>query len=137
MKVKEGLQVCDHIHQVYYRVTNHIWMMKLMSNLVEVHVGYMVETSSWLVGTFMRYIVHDVGTSWWAIVDEYLIHDCYILGTWLQALFCSIVDTWFMDDVAYLYYQKHILILVMIMSCCVILGWCTSLRVVLVIDLGE
>ena len=30
------------------------------------------------------------------------MHDCYILGTWLEAFFSSIVDTWFMDDVAYL-----------------------------------
>ena len=29
-KVKEGLQECDHIHQVYYRDTNQIRMMKLM-----------------------------------------------------------------------------------------------------------
>ena len=30
VKVKEGLQECDHIHQVYYRATDQIWMMKLM-----------------------------------------------------------------------------------------------------------
>jgi hypothetical protein len=30
------------------------------------------------------------------------MHDWYILGTWLEALVSSIVDTWFMDDVAYL-----------------------------------
>ena len=29
-KVKEGLQECDHLHQVYYISTNHIWMMKFM-----------------------------------------------------------------------------------------------------------
>jgi hypothetical protein len=33
-----------------------------------------------------------------------LIHDWHIIGTWLEALVSSIVDTWFMDDVAYLYY---------------------------------
>ena len=26
----------------------------------------------------------------------------YILGTWLEVLVSSIVDTWFMDDVSYL-----------------------------------
>jgi hypothetical protein len=28
------------------------------------------------------------------------MHDWYILGTWLEALVSSIVDTWFMDDVS-------------------------------------
>ena len=46
----------------------------------------MVETSSWWVGTYMRCIVDDVGTYWWVIVDYYLKHDWYILGTWLDAL---------------------------------------------------
>ena len=32
--------------------------------------GYMVETSSWWVGTYMKCIVDDVGTYWWVIVDE-------------------------------------------------------------------
>jgi hypothetical protein len=45
-----------------------------------------------------------------------------MIGTWLEALVSSIVDTWFMDNVAYLYYYKHILILVIIMSCFVMLG---------------
>jgi hypothetical protein len=30
------------------------------------------------------------------------MHDWYILGTWLEELVSSIVDTWFMDYVAYL-----------------------------------
>jgi hypothetical protein len=30
LKLRKVCKVCDHIHQVYYRVTNHIWMMKLM-----------------------------------------------------------------------------------------------------------
>ena len=37
-------------------------------------------------------------------VDEKLIYDWYILGTWLETLVSIIDDTWFMDDVAYLYY---------------------------------
>jgi hypothetical protein len=28
----------------------------------------------------------------------------YMIGTWLDILVSSIVDTWFMDDVAYLYW---------------------------------
>jgi hypothetical protein len=32
------------------------------------------------------------------------MHDWYILDTWLEGLVSSIVDTWFMDDVAYLYW---------------------------------
>jgi hypothetical protein len=30
------------------------------------------------------------------------MHYWYILGTWLEELVSIIVDTWFMDDVAYL-----------------------------------
>jgi hypothetical protein len=37
-------------------------------------------------------------------VYEVLIHDWYILGTWLEELVTSIVETWFMDDVEYLYW---------------------------------
>jgi hypothetical protein len=37
-------------------------------------------------------------------LDEYLIHYWYMLDTCLEALVSSIVDTWFMDDVAYLYW---------------------------------
>ena len=58
--------------------------------LVEVHVQYMVDTSSWWVGTYMRCIVDDVGTYWWVIVDEYLTHYWYILGTWLVSIFYGI-----------------------------------------------
>ena len=64
--------------------------------LVEVQVGYMVETSNWRAGTYMRCIVDDVGTYWWFIVVEYLTHYWYILGTWLDALVygtcCCMVD---------------------------------------------
>ena len=60
--------------------------------LVEVHVEYMVETSNWLVVTYMKCIVDDVGTYWWVIVDEYLTYDWYILGTWLYALVMVQVD---------------------------------------------
>jgi hypothetical protein len=47
-----------------------------------------------------------------------ITHTQHILGTWLEAHFSSIVDRCFMDYVAYF----HILILVMIMSCCDMLG---------------
>ena len=45
--------------------------------LVEVHAEYMVETSSWWVGTYMRCIVHDVGC--W-VVDTWLVHTWYMVG---------------------------------------------------------
>ena len=35
--------------------------------------------------------------------DLQLMHDWYILGTLLEALASTIVGTWFMDDVAYMY----------------------------------
>jgi len=62
------------------------WWWNWWGLLVEVHVEYMVETSSWWVGTYMRCIVDDVGIYWWFIVDDWLTHDWYILGTWLDAL---------------------------------------------------
>ena len=39
----------------------------------------------------MSWHIHEVYswwcyTYWWVIIDDYLIHDFYILGTWLEAL---------------------------------------------------
>ena len=64
--------------------------------MVEVHVGYMVETSSWWVGTYMRCIVDDVGTCWWVIVYVYLMHDCYIFGECLMHSLIVQVGAWLM-----------------------------------------
>jgi len=65
--------------------------------LVKVHVGYMVETSSWWVGTYMRCIVDDLGIYGWVVVYVYLIHDWYILmchSWWL--LDSWFIHTWYM-----------------------------------------
>ena len=64
--------------------------------LVEVHVWYMVETSSWWVGIYMRCIVDDVGTSWWVIVYVYFMHYWYIFGAWLMHLLMVQVGAWLM-----------------------------------------
>ena len=51
---RSGLQVCDHIHQFYYRVTNHIWMMKLMRSFVW--------GTCW--GTWFRQVVDELAHTW-------------------------------------------------------------------------
>ena len=54
-------------------------------------------------GSYVKFEVDNVGTYWWAIVDEYLTHDWYILVTCLEALVSGVFDTWFMDYATYLY----------------------------------
>ena len=61
--------------------------------MVEVHVGYMVEISSWWVGTYMRCIVDDVGTSWWLIVDVQLMHGTCWFMLLVQVLWCRLIGT--------------------------------------------
>ena len=56
---------------------------------------YMVETSSWWVGTYMRCIVDDVGTYWW-VVDTWLVHTWYMVGC--TCLWYKLITGWCMVD---------------------------------------
>ena len=85
--------------------------------LVEIHVEYMVEICSWWVDRYMRCIVDDVGTYWWIIVDEYLKHDWYILGTWLVSL---VYGTGWLQIIWYNFVH----------------GWCTYLWYMLITSWG-
>ena len=61
--------------------------------MVEVHVGYIVETSSWWVGTYMRCIVDDVGTYWWVKVDAWLMHCTCWFRLLVQVVWCKLIGT--------------------------------------------
>ena len=59
--------------------------------MVEVHVGYMVETSSWWVSTYMRCIFDDVGTFLWAKVDAWFMHGTCWFRLLVQVVWCRLI----------------------------------------------